>query len=161
MQLFFHWMPLLSGLADALAEAQFPLTDPRCQSFYQSVTTANINKDVGEMPSQFKSYYRRNVMCSCAHCGRLNHFLEDQDKGVQAFAATQQIRKHMEREIISARLECSLMTVKQGSPHQLLVSKTFAGLERRRRYIRNYHSDALTWRRWVCNVVHCKVGAQR
>src|SRR5271163_556285 len=70
------------------------------------------------------------VGCKCEHCAELSAFLDDPARGVWRFRAGQANRSHVELTIKSARVDISMKTEKQGSPHILVCAKTQASYER-------------------------------
>jgi hypothetical protein len=69
--------------------------------------------------------------CVCEDCRRLAEFLEDPALETWSFKAAQPARSHVESTIRRAECDLACQTVRKGSPHILLCTKTQASYERR------------------------------
>ena len=71
------------------------------------------------------------IDCRCAHCRDLSAFLADPLRSVWTFKAVQTDRSHVENSI--RRHDCDVRheTMRRGSPHSLVCTKTQASFERR------------------------------
>ncbi|SBT08004.1 conserved hypothetical protein [Candidatus Accumulibacter aalborgensis] len=80
-------------------------------------------------PADFSRESR--VDCRCAHCKELSAFLADPLRSVWTFKAVQADRSHVENSI--RRYDCDIRheTLRRGSPHSLVCTKTQASFERR------------------------------
>jgi len=69
--------------------------------------------------------------CSCADCTQLAAFLANPALAKWEFRAAEPRRRHLEHSIRSARSDVTVITVRQGSPHRLVCTKTQASYNRR------------------------------
>ncbi|CAK0776650.1 2OG-Fe(II) oxygenase [uncultured Gammaproteobacteria bacterium] len=68
--------------------------------------------------------------CSCPYCGELSRFLANPQAKSWEFKAAQARRSHVESTILNAKCDVATTTVRQGTPHRLVCTKTQASFER-------------------------------
>lgn len=87
--------------------------------------------------------WRRNdrLTCSCAHCTGLARFLADPANKTWMFRAVQADRSHMESVIRTSHCDVATETLRKGSPHTLVCTKTLASHQRR---VRQREADLKT-----------------
>jgi predicted 2-oxoglutarate/Fe(II)-dependent dioxygenase YbiX len=77
--------------------------------------------------------YRRpsTLTCHCEYCAQLALFLADPARASWTLKAAETHRRHVERSIAVDRCDADHVTLKRGSPHQLVCTKNQASYERR------------------------------
>jgi hypothetical protein len=80
-------------------------------------------------PADFKR--DSELTCKCALCAPLARFLADPALPQWSMRAAQPDRSHVESTIKSSHCDVVTATVRKGSPHTLVVTKTQASYERR------------------------------
>lgn len=78
------------------------------------------------------------LTCTCRHCGELARFLADPARENWSFKAVQADRSHVEGTIRSSNSDLDTSTLRRGSPHTLVCTKTQASYQRR---VRQRHDD--------------------
>ncbi|MBI5163431.1 MAG: 2OG-Fe(II) oxygenase [Magnetospirillum sp.] len=81
------------------------------------------------------------LTCSCAHCTELARFLADPANKTWMFRAVQAERSHVESVIASSKCDVVTETLRKGSPHTLVCTKTLASHQRR---VRQREADLKT-----------------
>ena len=71
------------------------------------------------------------LTCRCANCASLRAFLRDPVETQWKLRAAQQARSHVEQQVRRARVDVAMETVRKGSPHTLVCTKTAARYEAR------------------------------
>lgn len=71
------------------------------------------------------------LTCNCEACGRFRAFLGHPGQERWPLAALKAVREHVERMGAEAQLDVAFATLRKGSPHTLVVSKTNASYERK------------------------------
>lgn len=71
------------------------------------------------------------LTCSCANCASLRAFLRDPVAMQWQLRAAQQARAHVEEKARGARVDVAMSTIRKGSPHTLVCTKTTARYEAR------------------------------
>ena len=89
---------------------------------------ARIAEDLSP-PADWKRDDRLN--CSCRHCRELARFLADPGQKEWDFKAAQAERSHVESTIHNSKCDVTCATLRKGSPHTLVCTKTQASYHRR------------------------------
>ncbi|KAI1381983.1 hypothetical protein F4677DRAFT_11617 [Hypoxylon crocopeplum] len=132
----FHglWIPFLRGLVPVLEARTVPLSTPVFQQMFTAILTSYITVYVGRQPASSTNLVRPAVKCTegdCVDCKSLNAFLRQSNQKVGRFALAERRRKHLTNQLYG--IECSTSTERKGSPHTLVVTKTFANNDKERR----------------------------
>jgi hypothetical protein len=71
------------------------------------------------------------LTCACERCADLARFLDDPAQDIWTLRAVQGERSHVETTILNSRPDLHVATLKKGSPHTLICTKTQASYEGR------------------------------
>ena len=84
--------------------------------------------------------YRREapITCKCSECAELKRFLEDPREAVHRFSTRQERRDHLGNMIRNDKLDLHTQTLRKGSPHTLVCTKTTASYEEK---LKEYHKN--------------------
>ena len=86
-------------------------------------------------PLEAPKDWAREADFSCSNndaaCLSLKEFLASPEREVWDYAARQQLRSSLESIASTAKVDVSMQTIKQGSPHTLRFTKTDASYQRR------------------------------
>lgn len=69
--------------------------------------------------------------CHCQYCTQLALFLADPGRASWTLKAAEPHRRHVERSIAASRCDVDHVTLKRGSPHELVCTKNQASYQRR------------------------------
>jgi len=92
------------------------------QQFEQVATVENIKPTDWVRDSQ--------LSCACENCLTLKQFLQSPTESVCRFKMRQDLRTHIENQIVKDRLDIDFTTEKGRSPHTLVCSKNLASFDR-------------------------------
>jgi hypothetical protein len=71
------------------------------------------------------------LTCRCERCAALARFLDDPVEPRWTYRAVQADRGHVETTILNSRPDVATQTLRKGSPHSLICTKTNASHDRR------------------------------
>ncbi|KAJ5377333.1 uncharacterized protein N7496_004742 [Penicillium cataractarum] len=123
----FHllWLPFLHSLGKFCETNSIPSSSPDYRQIFAAILKAYFNTYVGEEPTTDASFARSSVGCYCGDCTWLNEFLKDPSQTVCRFPMGKQRRQHLHNTLEAAQIDCTHETERVGSPHTLVVTKTF------------------------------------
>ncbi|KAL2676739.1 hypothetical protein Neosp_010504 [[Neocosmospora] mangrovei] len=126
------WIPFLRKVDAALDYSTMSSDElSRYQKLFTTFLKAYLDKYVGREPVYNNSLIRPRVHCNCGDCERLNEFLGDRSREVGHFSVNKQRRAHLHQGLDSAHVDCTHVTERRGSPHTLVVTKTFKQIAQR------------------------------
>ncbi len=103
---------------------------------------AHLRARIAEDLSPPADWRRDNrLTCSCAHCTGLARFLADPANKTWMLRAVQAERSHVQSIIASSKCDVATETLRKGSPHTLVCTKTLASHQRR---VRQRQADLKT-----------------
>jgi hypothetical protein len=95
----------------------------------RTFATACLTRMIQNPPIKPTNWVRdAAVRCQCQDCGDLRSFMASPKHDSWSFRARQELRSHVERSLVG--LDVSTRTLRSGSPHTLIVTKTLASYER-------------------------------
>ena len=137
------WVPFLHSLLAILAsEPADVLARPCYRTMFSTLLKTYLKIYVRRPPVKDTSLVRPTVSCYCGDCRELNDFLSSATRTTGVFALNQKRRRHLHSGLDSARVDCTHETRRQGSPYQLIVTKTFKTHEQTRRAWETRRSQA-------------------
>lgn len=119
------WLPFLHNLIPFMEAPSISLSKPRCQQIFTAILKAYITNYVGGKPGIDSSLARQPVPCYCSDCGSLNLFLQDPARSVGRFPLNKARGGHLHSNLDYGEVDCTHLTERRGSPHTLVVTKTF------------------------------------
>lgn len=119
------WLPFLHHLIPILVSKNIPLDTACYQQLFSTLLKAYLDTFVRREPKSDRNLARTGVRCSCVDCARLNEFLTNPALKVQSFAVNQHRREHLAQNLGASNVDCTHKTLRSGSPHSLVVTKTF------------------------------------
>ena len=125
IELFHFWMQFLIEMIPVLKSMGVSLCESGYRGLYTSILSATVDKHVGAKPIVDRTLVRPRVSCSCMDCRALNRFLVDPHSQAEGFAVNKQRRHHLHQQLDAARIDCTHVTERYGSPQTLMVKKTF------------------------------------
>ncbi|KAI2606676.1 hypothetical protein GGR54DRAFT_412120 [Hypoxylon sp. NC1633] len=133
----FHglWIPFLQALVPVLKAQSIPLSTPVFQRMSSIILASYLTVFVGAQPLDDTTLVRRTVSCpgACFDCDSLNAFLRDGGQRVARFAMNEKQRGHLSSQLSSSGSSISTSIERRGTPHTLVVMKTFADNDKERR----------------------------
>ncbi|XP_044723809.1 2OG-Fe(II) oxygenase superfamily domain-containing protein [Hirsutella rhossiliensis] len=131
----FHslWLPFLRSLLAILHARGVPLATPCYRLLCTALLKAYPTICLGHKPRKDDNLVRPRVSCDCQDCARLNAFLTAPAQRQGRFSMAEQRRKHLASQLLSASIDCTQVTERVGSPHTLVVTKTWQRNEKDRR----------------------------
>ncbi|KAK4161767.1 hypothetical protein QBC43DRAFT_380518 [Cladorrhinum sp. PSN259] len=123
---FHHlWLPFLRSLINKLNSNRIPLSTPMYQSLYSTSLLHYLRSYVQRKGTMSTSLVRPTVSCSCMDCMLLNNFLASATQKVDRFPMGKNRRDHLQRRLEQNMIDCTHATERKGSPHTLVVTKTW------------------------------------
>lgn len=119
------WFPLLRKFLPEMRADNVPLDTPQYQQLYCAIFKAFLNRFVGREPINDGNLVRPQVSCRCEDCGLLNEFLTSPTRHEGRFPMAERRRKHLQRKLDSAQIDCTQRTEHTRSPYTLVVTKAF------------------------------------
>lgn len=126
-------LPLANGICEHTEKMNGLSTDAQRRLVTKILTSYVINYVRNPSQPSPDIEARTTIRCSCADCSLLRIFISDESKKVEQFAMSEKRRRHLEMQLDKSCF--STNTIRQGSPHRLVVEKKQILLE----------SNHLTW----------------
>ena len=115
-------IPLLGRLVELSRFNDISLDEIISKPCFQDVLTIYVQRYIGREPAQPRDWAQARIGCGCGDCHKLSHFMTNPREKVGKFAMAEKRRRHLEYKLHDTG--CTLDTVRQGSPHTLVVTKT-------------------------------------
>lgn len=97
-----------------------------------AAATAHLRQRIAEPLAPPADWSRdATLSCACRHCAELARFLADPTCESWSFKAVQAERNHVESTIANSHSDLATTTLRRGSPHTLVCTKTQASYQRR------------------------------
>ncbi|KAL8790514.1 MAG: hypothetical protein Q9195_006345 [Heterodermia aff. obscurata] len=116
------FIPLLARLVKLSQVNDIDLNEIISKACFQNVLTVYVQRYIGLESAQPRDWAQSCAKCSCEDCQRLSQFMMNPSEKVGKFAMAERRRRHLEYKLHDTG--CTLDTVRQGSPHTLVVTKT-------------------------------------
>jgi len=125
-------IPYLSSLLTYLKAADsLSIMGHDCGLHVCRILRLYINRYVEEGPHRASTWARPTtfITCSCKDCGDLKAFIQDEKRKEGRFSVGEKRRRHLQAHLYSQEGYTS-DTIRQGSPHTLVIRKTHAQYRR-------------------------------
>ncbi|KAI0383698.1 hypothetical protein F5Y04DRAFT_249498 [Hypomontagnella monticulosa] len=136
------WVPLLKDLFDE-TKAMFPM--PHLTRIYQELIRTYLEAIVDAPPTKPTPSRPGVGHCACQGCAELNKFLANPSKTVGHFQMVGSQRKHLERQLDSAQVDCMKQILHTRQPYTLVVTKTEDRYTAKLRAWREKRQEAKNW----------------
>ncbi|KAG9251867.1 uncharacterized protein F5Z01DRAFT_691404 [Emericellopsis atlantica] len=124
IELYGLWIPMLALLPPILQAEGIPAKDPPYQQLYQTLMVAAADRFDGQPPTTSNDLRRPAVNCSCPDCHHLNAFLASPTRETGKFPMNKNRRAHVHQQLDRARIDCTHVMERFGTPQTLVVQKT-------------------------------------
>jgi len=115
------YIPLIPRLRELLVKTKSDICTSPFLDLMQLFIATYLRDMLGTKTRNNRSQLRK-VGCGCEDCRSLDSFMLS-DKAEHTFRLAQYRRSHLESRLTNARDLCSYVTVRSGTPHQLVVKK--------------------------------------
>ena len=116
------FIPLLARLIELSRCNNIPLNEAVPKAFFINVLETYLQRFVCLEPAKPRDWSQPRVGCHCSDCHQLNRFLADPTQKTGSFSMAEKRRRHLEYKLPDTG--CTHETVRRGSPHTLVVTKT-------------------------------------
>jgi len=117
------YTPLISELRQVLTRKEMDMSSYPFGEFFRIIIGTYLQHILGAKPRQTRVPKMRKIGCGCVDCRAINTFLFSASSQ-QMFRYAQSRRTHMEGYLRAAPDLVTYSTIRSGSPHGLIVSKS-------------------------------------